>query len=182
VRTYELMAVLAPDIAEDEMPAAMERISAYITTGGGVVAELTTTSPWGRRRLAYPIRDYRDGFYALYRFDLDPTGINELERDLGLNNQVIRSLVTSYVPPKPKKPKKGTEGEGVTEGEGETVSASAGEGETNGAVMTAPSRAAMDTDEGATMAPDGTDLTVPPTAETPAAEPEPEDESEPARA
>jgi len=174
VRTYELMAVLAPDIAEEEMPAAMERISGYITTGGGEVAELTTTSPWGRRRLAYPIRDYRDGFYALYRFDLDPTGIDELERDLGLNNQVIRSLVTSYVPPKPKKPKKGAEGEGATEGESATGSAPAGEGETDGA--------AMDTDEGATTAPDGTDLTVPPTAETPAAEPEPEDESEPARA
>src|SRR5438094_6628320 len=59
VRNYELMAVLAPDIAEDAMPGALERITGYITTGGGEVTELTTTSPWGRRRLAYPIRDYR---------------------------------------------------------------------------------------------------------------------------
>lgn len=102
MRTYELMAVLAPDIAEDEMPGALERISGYITTGGGEVTELITTSPWGRRRLAYEIRDFRDGFYALYHFNLDPNGIGELERDLGLNNQVIRSLVTSYTPPKPK--------------------------------------------------------------------------------
>ncbi len=173
MRDYELMAVFAPDIAEDEMPGALERVSGYITTGGGEVSELTTTSPWGRRRLAYPIRDFRDGFYALYRFTLAPEGIGELERDLGLNNQVLRSLVTTYTAPKPKKPKKSAEGE-------------AAEAETEGGVATdaeaiaAPSGASMDTDAGLTTGPQGEDLTEPPTAETPAAEDE--SESEPARA
>jgi len=173
VRAYELMTVFAPDIAEDEMPAALERISGYITTGGGEVSELTTTPPWGRRRLAYPIRDYRDGFYALYMFTLTPEGIGDLERDLGLNSQVLRSLVTSYVPPKPKKPKKGAEGE-AAEG------AEATDGATEGGAVAAPSGASMDTDADVTTGPQGEDLTEPPTAETPAAEDE--SESEPARA
>jgi len=173
VRTYELMVVFAPDIAEDEMPGALERVSGYITTSGGEVSELTTTPPWGRRRLAYPIRDFRDGFYALYLCNLAPEVIGELERDLGLNNQVLRSLVTSYMPPKPKKPKKGAEGEAA---EDATEVGETSEGE----AIAAPSGASMDTDTDLTTGPQGEDLTEPPTAETPAAEDE--RESEPARA
>jgi small subunit ribosomal protein S6 len=177
VRNYELMAVLAPDIAEEAMPGELERITAYITTGGGQVTELVTTSPWGRRRLAYPIRDYRDGFYALYNFSAEPEQIDELERELRLNNQVIRSLVTSYVAPKPKKVKPGKEGAEAAEGApAEGTEAPAGETPAAPAVA-APSGAEMDTDTDLATGPDGVDLTEPPTAETPAAE----DESEPAR-
>jgi small subunit ribosomal protein S6 len=179
VRKYELMAVLAPDIAEEAMPGELERITGYITTGGGEVTELVTTSPWGRRRLAYPIRDYRDGFYALYNFSTEPEQIDELERELRLNNQVIRSLVTSYTAPKPKKVKPGKEGAEAAEG-APTDGTEAPAGETHAAAAPAiatPSGAAMDTDTDLTTGPDGVDLTEPPTAETPAAE----DESEPAR-
>jgi small subunit ribosomal protein S6 len=179
VRNYELMAVLAPDIAEEAMPGELERITAYITTGGGQVTELVTTSPWGRRRLAYPIRDYRDGFYALYNFSAEPEQIDELERELRLNNQVIRSLVTSYVAPKPKKVKPGKEGAEAAEGApAEGTEAPAGETPAAAApAVAAPSGAEMDTDTDLATGPDGVDLTEPPTAETPAAE----EESEPAR-
>jgi small subunit ribosomal protein S6 len=181
VRNYELMAVLAPDIAEEAMPGELERISGYITAGGGQVTELVTTSPWGRRRLAYPIRDYRDGFYALYNFSTEPEQIDELERELRLNNQVIRSLVTSYVAPKPKKVKPGKEGAEAAEGASadgtETPAAETPAAAAPAPVTAAPSGAEMDTDTDLTTGPDGVDLTEPPTAETPAAE----DESEPAR-
>lgn len=185
VRKYELMAVLAPDIAEEAMPGELERITGYITGGGGEVTELVTTSPWGRRRLAYPIRDYRDGFYALYSFSVEPERIDELERDLRLNNQVLRSLVTSYTAPKPKKVKPGKEGDQAAEtAPTDGTDAPTGESPATEApaaaapAITAPSGAAMDTDTDVTTGPSGEDLTEPPTAETPAAE----DESEPARA
>jgi small subunit ribosomal protein S6 len=179
VRNYELMAVLAPDIAEEAMPGELERISGYITTGGGQVTELITTSPWGRRRLAYPIRDYRDGFYALYNFSAEPEQIDELERELRLNNQVIRSLITLYVAPKPKKVKPGKEGAEAAEGApADGTEAPVGEAPAAAApIISAPSGAEMDTDTDLTTGPGGVDLTEPPTAETPAAE----DESEPAR-
>jgi small subunit ribosomal protein S6 len=172
VRTYEMMAVLAPDIPEEEMPAALERISGFITTNNGEVTELITTSPWGRRRLAYEIRDYRDGFYALYHFNLDPSRVGEVERELRLNNQVLRSLVVTYTPPKPKKPKKGAEGD-------QAEAAQTGEAASD-AQIAAPSGATMDTPppQDAT-GPDGEDLNAPPTAETPAADEG--SESEPAR-
>ncbi len=170
VRTYEMMAVLAPDIAEEEMPGALERLSGYITTYGGEVTELVTTSPWGRRRLAYEIKDFRDGFYALYRFNLDPANVGEIEREMRLNNQLLRSLVTSFVPPKPKKPKKKKDGEAGDVAEGETPAASA--------ETTAPSGAAVDADTApeAAATPTGEDTETPPTAETP--ETEPEDDTE----
>lgn len=165
MRTYEMMAVLAPDIAEAEMPGALERLSGYITTAGGEVSELITTSPWGRRRLAYEIRDYRDGFYALYHFTLDPANIGELERELRLNNQVLRSLVVSYTPPRPKrvrKPQDGAGGEGGEGAESETAAS---------AVPSAPSGAVVDNDAVPAVAvPVGVDTTTPPTAETPETE------------
>lgn len=179
MRNYELMAVLAPDIAEDAMPGELERITGYITGSGGEVTELVTTSPWGRRRLAYPIKDYRDGFYALYHFSTVPERIDELERDLRLNNQVLRSLVTAYTAPKPKKVKPGKETAAAAEGAStESTEAPAGEAPAAAPPIAAPSGASMDTDTDLTTGPAGEDLTEPPTAETPAAE----DDSEPARA
>jgi len=100
-RAYELMVILHPDITEEDLPAAIDRVAATIGTLGGTVSATLKDSPWGRRRLAYPIRfggrDVRDGFYVVYHFDFGPGQVQELERELGLNDQVIRYLVTHYV-------------------------------------------------------------------------------------
>ncbi len=101
-RAYELMVILHPEVTEEDLPAAMDRVAGYIATLGGTVSEVLKDSPWGRRRLAYPIRfggrDLRDGFYVVYHFEFTPNQVGELERELGLNDQVIRYLVTHYVP------------------------------------------------------------------------------------
>lgn len=99
-RTYEMMTILHPDVSEEELQPALDRVSGYITTFGGEVTETLRDSPWGRRRLAYPIRfggrDLRDGYYTVFHFSLAPAQIVEMERELKLNTQVIRYLVTSY--------------------------------------------------------------------------------------
>ena len=101
-RTYELMTVLSPDVPEDDISGVLDAISGYVTTAGGTVQEVLRDSPWGRRRLAYPIRhasrDVRDGYYTLYHFELAPNRVTDVERDLKLNTQVIRYLVTHYTP------------------------------------------------------------------------------------
>jgi small subunit ribosomal protein S6 len=48
---------------------------------------------WGRRRLAYPIKDFRDGIYSVTQLKLDPKSADELERNLMLNDQIIRYLL-----------------------------------------------------------------------------------------
>lgn len=101
-RTYELMVILHPEVTEEELPAAIEKVAGYVAAAGGEIAETLRDSPWGRRRLAYPIRhggrDLRDGFYVVYHYDLPPAKVNELERDLKLDDRVIRYLVTNYEP------------------------------------------------------------------------------------
>lgn len=94
MREYELMVVITPAIGEEEMPQALERVATAITTYGGEVSEPQTDAPWGRRRLAYPIDDQREGFYAIYPFRLDPSQTAQVDRDLKLNDEVLRFLVT----------------------------------------------------------------------------------------
>jgi small subunit ribosomal protein S6 len=96
------MTILTPDVPEEEIGGAVEQIAGYITTAGGSVSETLRESPWGRRRLAYPIRhsgrDVRDGFYTVYHFEIEPGKIEDVERELRLNDLVIRYLVTHYTP------------------------------------------------------------------------------------
>jgi small subunit ribosomal protein S6 len=101
-RKYELMTILHPEVAEETLPGELDRIASYIAGAGGELIDSLRESPWGRRRLAYPIRsggrDVRDGYYTVWHFNLGPNRINDLERELKLNTQVIRYLVVSWEP------------------------------------------------------------------------------------
>jgi len=85
------MFILAPDLEEEAVTTATERVRTYVTARGG---ELRSLEPWGRRRLAYPIEKYREGSYHLAHFKLDPDQAIELDRSLKLNEQVIRHMIT----------------------------------------------------------------------------------------
>ena len=96
------MTILHPEVPEEEIPGALDRISGHVAGAGGAIQETLRDSPWGRRRLAYPIRhggrDLRDGFYTVFHFEMVPHRVDEMERELKLNTQVIRYLVTTYTP------------------------------------------------------------------------------------
>lgn len=103
VRKYELMVIFSPDVAEEELPAAIDKVSGFVSTSGGTVTTVLRDSPWGRRRLAYPIRftgrDIRDGYYVLYYFDADSLTIVEIERELKLFDRVMRHMLIIQVAP-----------------------------------------------------------------------------------
>jgi small subunit ribosomal protein S6 len=96
------MTILHPEVAEESLPAELDRIANTIAAAGGSVIESLRESPWGRRRLAYPIRsggrDVRDGYYTVWHMNLGPNRVAELERELQLNPQLIRYLVVSWEP------------------------------------------------------------------------------------
>jgi small subunit ribosomal protein S6 len=90
VREYELMCVLNPELDEPALEAQTERIKGLITARGG---EVLSVEPWGRRRLAYPIKTFRDGIYSVTRFRLNPDEADVLDRNLRLNETIIRHIM-----------------------------------------------------------------------------------------
>ncbi len=90
MRNYELVLVLNPEIADENVGAVTERVGQWIAASGG---ELVSTNPWGRRRLAYPIREQREGNYIVTQVRMSPKAATELERNLSISDDVLRHLL-----------------------------------------------------------------------------------------
>ena len=90
MRDYELMVVLTPELDDDGVTATTERVTSLVTARGGEVVDVQS---WGRRRLAYPIKKFRDGHYAVAKLRLSPEAAEPLDRSLKLTEPVIRHLL-----------------------------------------------------------------------------------------
>jgi small subunit ribosomal protein S6 len=88
-RSYEIMFIVRPDIEEAEIDKIVETFSGYVTQGGGAVKQ---TEKMGRRRLAYTVRKFNDGFYVLLIVDSPASLIHEIERRLRVSEQVIKFI------------------------------------------------------------------------------------------
>ena len=88
-RSYEIMFIVRPDIEEAEIDKIIETFNGYITQGGGAVKQ---TEKMGRRRLAYTVRRFNDGFYVLLIVDSPASLIHEIERRLRVSEQVIKFI------------------------------------------------------------------------------------------
>lgn len=91
MRRYELMLVLRPDTADDRVQQILDRTTRGIAGGDGQIVKV---SPWGRRRLAYPISGHREGSYFIVVFDAPSEAIDDIERSLNITEEVMRFLVT----------------------------------------------------------------------------------------
>lgn len=91
MRRYELMLLLRPDLEDDKLQAAVEKVTRAIVNGGG---SLSKVSPWGKRRLAYDIGHHREASYFLIHFDIDPSAVREIERGMLITEEILRHLVT----------------------------------------------------------------------------------------
>lgn len=90
MQKYELVTILSPQLGEEELPAAVERITNFIASRGG---EVTDVDQWGRRRLAYPIERFNEGAYVVTQLSLDAPRAAELEANLRISEEVIRHLL-----------------------------------------------------------------------------------------
>jgi small subunit ribosomal protein S6 len=91
MRRYELMLLLRPDLEDDKLQAAVEKVTRAIVNGGG---SLSKVSPWGKRRLAYDIGTHREASYFLIHFDIEPAQVREIERGMLISEEILRHLVT----------------------------------------------------------------------------------------
>jgi len=90
LRDYELVVIISPSVADEEIAATIEKINQFINERGGSTTEV---NQWGRRKLAYPIRDFMEGNYVLTQFRMDPKLTAELEASLGLSEEILRHLL-----------------------------------------------------------------------------------------
>ncbi|NMB46929.1 MAG: 30S ribosomal protein S6 [Firmicutes bacterium] len=90
MRPYEMMLVLQPVLEEEATDALLERLTGVITNEGGSVENLDR---WGKRRLAYEINGFTEGFYVVMDFQAEPATASELERIVKLADGVIRHLL-----------------------------------------------------------------------------------------
>lgn len=90
MRTYEVLYILRPDLDEEATAAAIAKYNQLVQDQGG---EIIKTQPWGKRRLAYEIQKFRDGYYVLMLFRGEPAVSQELERVFKISEDVIRYLI-----------------------------------------------------------------------------------------
>ncbi len=86
---YESMYIIKPDVDEETTTALVERFKELIESNNGEIVKL---DKWGKRRLAYPIDDYTEGFYVLMHFKSDAEIAKELERLQRISDDVIRYM------------------------------------------------------------------------------------------
>ena len=87
---YELVYILQPEMSDDSVAGFNERVTGTIAAQDG---EMLGIELWGKRALAYPIRNNFEGHYVLQRFQMDPGGTDELERLLRFSEDTLRYLV-----------------------------------------------------------------------------------------
>lgn len=90
MREYELMVLIDPEIDERTVEPTLRRYLDAVIKDGGTVDELDV---WGRRRLAYEIQKKDEALYAVVSFTATPEQSQELDRQLGLNETIMRTKI-----------------------------------------------------------------------------------------
>jgi small subunit ribosomal protein S6 len=90
LRDYELVYVIRPDIAEENLNPIIDKVTTLITNKGGVISG---TERWGKRKLAYPIKHFLEGNYILGRFKAKSSATKEIEANLQITEEIIRHLL-----------------------------------------------------------------------------------------
>ena len=90
MRRYELMVILDPDLEERTVAPSLDQLLGVVRQGGGSVEKIDV---WGRRRLAYEINHKAEGIYAVVDVTAEPADVSELDRQLRLNEAVLRTKV-----------------------------------------------------------------------------------------
>ena len=90
MRRYEMMVILDPDLEERTVAPSLETYLKIIKDSGGSVDRLDI---WGRRRMAFEIAKKAEGIYAVVDMKCEPTAVKELDRQLNLNEAVLRTKV-----------------------------------------------------------------------------------------
>ncbi len=103
LRPYEILVIMDPQPTDEEVAALLTQLGEQLK---GLGAEVGNVENWGKRRLAYDIRKQREGTYAVFAVSAEPATVKEFERQLRLNESVLRFLSTQVSRRKKTRPTK----------------------------------------------------------------------------
>ncbi len=92
MREYELVVIIHPDLDDEAINSALDRIKGWIAESEGEVVKVDN---WGKKRLAYQIQKQDEGIYYLMDLNLVPSSIEELERNLNILEPVMRYMIVA---------------------------------------------------------------------------------------
>ena len=90
MRQYEMMVILDPELEERTVAPSLEQFLGVIRQSGGTVDKVDI---WGKRRLSYEIAKKTEGIYAVVDMNSEPDAVKELDRQLNLNEAVLRTKI-----------------------------------------------------------------------------------------
>lgn len=90
MRKYEVVFVHRPDLDEEKSAALIERFKDLIESHGGEVLKI---DKWGKRRLAYEVKDLREGVYIIVHMNAEPKVATELDRVFKITDEVLRHII-----------------------------------------------------------------------------------------
>jgi small subunit ribosomal protein S6 len=90
MRHYEVMVILDPTLEERTIAPSLDTFLSVIKRDGGTIEKVDV---WGRRRMAYEIDKHAEGIYAVLDLQANPDAVQELDRQLNLNESVLRTKV-----------------------------------------------------------------------------------------
>ncbi len=94
LRVYDLLMIVDPRLGEEEVAQLAGQLQGSFVGLGG---EVLSVENWGKRRLAFELRKHREGSYLLFQAKAEPAVVREYERQLRLNESVLRSMTTRVV-------------------------------------------------------------------------------------
>lgn len=90
MRSYEMMLAINPQLEDDELDSLLNKVKKVVKDAKGEAAKI---DKWGKRKLAYEIKDFNEAIFILLKFNADEKKISELERVIKLEEKVIRYLL-----------------------------------------------------------------------------------------
>jgi len=91
MKKYEVLYILSAEMNDDAREALINKIGAIVTDSGGTVDKI---DKWGIKKYAYPINYKTEGFYVLMTFNADGNVPAELDRQMRINDDVVRNMIT----------------------------------------------------------------------------------------
>lgn len=90
MRDYELVFIVTPEFDEAATADIVDKVKSWITESSG---SIESVEEWGRQKLAYLIRNHKEGQYYLFKIKLEPAAVATLERNFRLQESILRFLI-----------------------------------------------------------------------------------------